>query len=745
MKLRYSEIFQTCAILALEIVFVGCEQPESPVRTSLEPPENVSWRLHALVHNGDLDGVRRAIADGADVNALETDQWYQTDHDMGVPSFTPLQVAVWDGHVDIARYLIAKGADPHISTPYVPGLLELALHRENLELVAVLLDAAVSADFVLQIENWAGETPLTLAYKEDNSALYSTLVEHGADVNYPNARGFNVLSIAALAGEIDELDALLRLGADVNAAIPTPPLHAAAYAGQMATVRFLLEHGAKPNAFASGGHVLLAAARGGHTDVIRILIEGGASVEARDEKGRTVLTAAEMSGSPDDMLAILLNYAQTGADLGNRDTPERMAIRRGLHDTAVTFAKGNDAVLDEKLAETSLLYYALEHGQMDIAESLVELGANVDLVAESGEPLLTTLPSKRDVQPDVFRFLVEHGADLTVRDRRGYTLATRCFWQFKPIDLIHIKTLIEQDLDLDVLNVDSTTTLALAVRTGEADLVRILLDGGADPNLSGAHGRTPLFDAVFQNEPDIVSLLIERGADVDAKDDYGATPLSEAAALGNEGVSRRLLTQGAQVNSRQAYGQTPLLRAVGGRAKDDPAIISLLLEHGADVAARSDGGETVVIVAAVMAKPETISVLADKGADVTAVDRRGKTAIMHAARAGKYDSIQILAELGCPINAKDTDGRAALHWAMQGYSEHLDWCEQEFESSDRNQRVRDDLERRFVRTVESLLAAGADANVADPDGDIPVKSAERVGLFDAANMLRAASHDVGLE
>lgn len=745
MKAHSSRTFQTCAILVLGILLAGCEQPEPAVRTSFEPPEGVSWRLHALVHNGDTEGVKQAIADGANVNALEPDQWHQTDHDLGVPSFTPLQVAVWDGNVEIARYLVAKGADPHISTRYVPNLLELALHRENLELVAVLLDAGVSADFVLRMGHWDGETALTLAYKESNSPLFSTLVEHGADIDYPNALGFNVLSTAALTGEVEELDALLRLGADINAVIDVPPLHAAAHAGHLETVRYLLSHGANPNAFAPGGHALLAATRGGYTDTIRVLIEGGASVEARDEKGRAVLTVAEMSGIPDDMLADLLKYAETGTDLGDGDTPERMAIRHGLHDTVVAFVRRDKTPLEEKSAEKSLLYYALVNGHMDIARSLVDLGANVDLVSESGDPLLSTLPNQQDLHPAVFRFLVEHGADLTVRDRRGYTLATRCFWQFKPIDLAYIKTLIDKDVDLNVPNTDSTTVLGLAVRTGETDLVRVLLEGGADPNLPAAHGRTPLFDAVFQNEPDMIPMLVEFSADIDAKDENGATPLSEAAALGKVWVSQNLLNCGADVNTRQAYGQTPLLRAAGGGAKNDPAIIPLLVEHGADLAARSNGGETVIILAAIGASPETIRLLVDMGADVAATDQRGQTAIMHAALVGKYESIPVLAELDCPVNQKDAGGRTALHLALQGYSVHLAGCDLTFAEPNERASVKEDVHARFSMTVEALLSAGADASEPDPNGNLPAELAESAGLLDAAMTLCSASQRVGLE
>ncbi|MCC6699132.1 MAG: ankyrin repeat domain-containing protein [Candidatus Hydrogenedentes bacterium] len=732
------------AMLMLGLLLAGCGSPASPVRTTIEPPLDVPWRLHALVHNGDLDGVKQAIADGADVNALVPDEWHMYDHDMGVPSFTPLQVAVWDSNTEIAQYLIAHGADVHVASQYVPRLLELALNRGNPELAGILLDAGADANAVLQNATWVrkyrgGETALTLAYKEGNNRLFQMLIEHGVDINYPNASGFGVLSIAALKGEASELDALIGLGADVNAPVRMPPLHAATYGGQTAAVRILLQHGANPNVFSPGGHVLLAAARGSHAEIVRVLLENGASLNARDASGHTVLTAADNSGMPDNSLAILLEYAEADTDLGDGDTPLLMTIRHGMRAKAIAFAREHQNHLEQKVTGKSILYYALDRGQLEIAGALVELDADVNLVVESGDPLLITLPRPADARLNVFRFLVEHGADVSVRDLQGFTVATRCFWQFEPYDLRFICTLIQHGIDLNVPNADGSTTLTRAARMGNPELVLILLDAGANPNLPGIQGRPPLFDAVYREDHEMIALLLERGANVDARDAYQVTPLSEAAELGNVSVCSLLLDHGADINTRQAYGQTPLHRAAGVGVKQDAEIVAFLLDHGANPASRSDGGETALMSAAPVACTESIRVLVRRGCDAAGVDHQGRTAIMHAARMGTFDTIPVLVELGCPVNATDNEGKAAIHWALQGYVEHINWCEREFRALDRRRHVRENLERKFTQTMESLLAAGADPDRPDSDGDSPAQLAEKAGLLDIAEVLRAAS------
>ncbi|MEE8526424.1 MAG: ankyrin repeat domain-containing protein, partial [Thermoanaerobaculia bacterium] len=88
------------------------------------------------------------------------------------------------------------------------------------------------------------------------------------------------------------------------------------------------------------------------------------------------------------------------------------------------------------------------------------------------------------------------------------------------------------------------TPLAIAAEAGLAEIVRILLEAGADPNLGGA--TTPLEAAVVEGHLEVVEALIEKSADVNQKVEEGFTPLMTASATGNLALVQMLLDAGAR-------------------------------------------------------------------------------------------------------------------------------------------------------------------------------------------------------
>jgi Ankyrin repeats (3 copies) len=103
-------------------------------------------------------------------------------------------------------------------------------------------------------------------------------------------------------------------------------------------------------------------------------------------------------------------------------------------------------------------------------------------------------------------------------------------------------------------------SLTSAVEQGNEDLVRKLLQSGADPELKNNNGLTPLSLAAWKRHEGIVSLLLATGkVDIDVKDNHGLTPLSRAAWNNREGIVRLLFETGrADVNWKNDGGQTPL-------------------------------------------------------------------------------------------------------------------------------------------------------------------------------------------
>lgn len=208
-----------------------------------------------------------------------------------------------------------------------------------------------------------------------------------------------------------------------------------------------------------------------------------------------------------------------------------------------------------------------------------------------------------------------------------------------------------------------------------------LIKDGADVNAAAADGSTALHWAVIHNDVELVNRLLKARAKVDVTNDYGASPLSEAAVLGNTAVLASLIKAGADVNTPNAYGQTPLM--VVARTSNVEAA-QLLLRHHANVnAAESLRGQTALMLAAANGQPEMIRLLVKHGADVNARstvhnwERQvsgepraqyrplgGLTPLLFAARAGCLACVEALVEAGADIDMADPEGITPLLTAI---------------------------------------------------------------------------------
>jgi hypothetical protein len=146
------------------------------------------------------------------------------------------------------------------------------------------------------------------------------------------------------------------------------------------------------------------------------------------------------------------------------------------------------------------------------------------------------------------------------------------------------------------------TPVHAAVSTGQADILSLLIQHGADVNGRGRTSRTPLFSARLET----AQFLLDHGADIDARDEFNDTALIYAIILGNIEFGRMLLERGAVVNVRCQGDKTPLhWAAQRGRTE----VVRLLLEHGADVNARDENGKTPSQYSSRHRHPEIVKLL----------------------------------------------------------------------------------------------------------------------------------------
>lgn len=169
-------------------------------------------------------------------------------------------------------------------------------------------------------------------------------------------------------------------------------------------------------------------------------------------------------------------------------------------------------------------------------------------------------------------------------------------------------------------------------------------------------GSGALHCAASNGQLDVVKILVERGANLRAFDECGATPLHISAEKGQIEVVKYLLSKGASNRAFDRDGTTALHRAVRGGNSD---VIRLLLDKGA-VKVVDRHGVTLLHVAANRNRTDLLKFLVDKGGDANARDEDGRELIHHAAVGGAIDVVNVLLDKGVYVDEPDSDKTTPL-------------------------------------------------------------------------------------
>lgn len=335
-----------------------------------------------------------------------------------------------------------------------------------------------------------------------------------------------------------------------------------------------------------------------------------------------------------------------------------------------------EALLQEALAEEetqveaiddgdldAALYEAARHGRVERALGLLDAGANPHALPRSDARDQRTLPMLAAVLPDLrlLRGLIANGVDVNA-PHGGMTplvAATRDSWHGRPEAVM---TLLANGADPRIADGEGNTPLHHAARSSDPGVAALLRDAGAEIDPLNHEHASPLAIACMSGNWRLARFLLERGAKADLP---GAVPALHAAAGGDEddpaGV-QLLLKHRAKVDARDPRGRSALHEAAFA---GHPDIIGILLGAGADVHARDGEQRTPFLDAARGARLPALKALLPARPDVHAVDARGRHALILAclADAPSPSLIATLLDLGLDRGHRDADGRAAIDCA----------------------------------------------------------------------------------
>jgi len=220
--------------------------------------------------------------------------------------------------------------------------------------------------------------------------------------------------------------------------------------------------------------------------------------------------------------------------------------------------------------------------------------------------------------------------------------------------------------DMDVL-------LLKGVKNKDLRAVNKALDHKAGINARDINGQTALMVAAAAGSAEIVKLLLEKGAELDHIDRSGETPLIKASTGSfNLEIVKLLLEKGADVNVKDETGATALMKAAVNACSAD--MVKLLLEKGADAGAKDKAGNTILMLSAIYySKAGVFEALLAGGADVNAVNQNGETVIFIAVRNRLPGVLKALIAKGMDVNAKNTHNETPLSVANKLFEKMPQW------------------------------------------------------------------------
>ena len=740
--------------------------------------------------------VKSLLLAGANVNIQDNDGW------------TALMKASKNNHITIIHTLLEVGANPHLQISDGVNALMIASINGHYQIVEQLLRKNVDCNCQQQ----KGTTALICASRHGHSNVVELLLNAQADPNIQDSDIGTALMIACFKGHFNVVKLLLNKKADPNIQDRDgyTALMSASSKGDIKVVEVLLNKNADANIQDSNGYTaLMVASHHGYSQVVELLLKE-ADPNIQDRNGYTALMSASSKGDIKVVEVLLNKNADANIQDSNGYTALMVASHHGYSQVVELLLKEADPNIQDRDGYTALMS-ASSKGDIKVVEVLLNKNADANIQDSNGYTALMVashhgysqvveLLLKEEADPNIqntdghtaLRFanqnghfqtvelLLNHHANPNIQDMYGRTelhyavlgsLNNKCGLLLKMMtgtveDYIKIIQLLihHSSIDIDAVG-KGFTSLMLASMYGCTEVVKLLLEAGANPNLQNKssltlkdmimsdspdemlqpryksfllpnfslwnevsiYGGTPLIFASFKGYLDIVQILLQTKAKPDIQSKNGATAILLAARKGHYKIVQQLLDCGANPNISNRDGMTSLHVVIllsGIKQRDlkfDPIhsilcevvdlancedylkIIQLLIAQPSILVNESVGGYTSLHLASIYGCTDAVELLLQVGADPNVQTHRvetgnnnylsllpsnmllqpqlkaflllndfqtiiGLTALMYASENGHSEIVQLLLNAKAKPDLQTDSGETALYLAAKkGY------------------------------------------------------------------------------
>ncbi|MBQ3565300.1 MAG: ankyrin repeat domain-containing protein [Alphaproteobacteria bacterium] len=559
--------------------------------------KNGNTPLAIAAQNGFIESIDLLISAGADINSVNN------------AGETPLLIALRNNSEAAAILLISRGADVKVHDKFGQTALHYAMSHNLVSISASLINSNVDINAV----NSDGDTPLFMAVKNKSVAALKVLTEReGIDVNSTDkhrvAPLFYAISQAKQGDTSNEIEEIL-----IKKGAVFPKDLAAAERFAKLWSEFSISKNKLKGFYA----------RAKEKQYPRPILppkENFKKPGSADSK-KTALTVSPKIEKENFSSAI----SQPNDSIETTSSPQAPStvINQKIESTPQTSSTAVDQKVELEKRESDLLK-TLEETDKALAELIKEKGKDA---AFADMPLLSYAVSTNNFILAELMLLI--GADPTVKNAWGDTLLHMAA-QKNSVEMVRLL--------LDFLNINEKgnyefdcTALYQAIYYGSLDVVRFLMEHGANVNIRDSHGTFPIIKAAERGYIGIIELLLEHGADINSQDGNKQTALHRAAYNGQIDTMSFLLQRGASFDMTNSYGETPLFSASAALSNSADAV-SVLLNYNAE-------------------------------SQLNMRNTRGMTPLHKTFQFGNKDSTTLLLESGAKPDIKDRWGRMP-HQAM---------------------------------------------------------------------------------
>ncbi|XP_046655006.1 ankyrin-2-like, partial [Daphnia pulicaria] len=519
------------------------------------------------------------------------------------------------------------------------GVMKLTPSSETDESSQEIDDILKEEEFDIDGRDENGDTPLILAIRADNMKTVVYLLERGADPTIRNKKGYTPFHLSADSDRDSYIPNLLLANDKVDINETTSycgltALHLAIIHSNLTLAYFLLGRRANPNVADENGATPLhwAARDAKDMNIVELLLEHeDLDVNCLDNEGRSALDYATMNThGHGERIANLLkekSVGERGSKLFKRNNKDYLKkhMRDYLNEkpSEIENCVADDTIpieakIDKILENKDYVVSAFKYSDVESVRRLLKNGADTKIWGEQGGNALH-LASLNAETTDVIdvvletekfdidgvdnkgrtplywaiatnnletvRHLIQKGADPTVANKDGHTPLHAAVHHIKSIETVSL-ILENKQVDINRRDKNGTTALHCAIKAMEieqsnnVEMVRYLLEKGADPTIRNNNGTTPFhLSTTFLTNTDVLGLMLENEIkiDIDEKKNDGFNALHIAIGISNLTTARFLLSKGANPNVTDRNGATPLHLAA--LLSKDMDMVKLLVNH----------------------------------------------------------------------------------------------------------------------------------------------------------------------